>query len=572
MLEKIKKKPKWMLLILVGVLLVSIKRIFTDFNIDCEYAIALSYRMVRGDRMIAQMWEPHQTSAFLNAFFIAIYLLLTGTTTGIAIYLNAVGLAVKLGVAYLFYRTFRKYCNRDILFLMISFFLAVNAKESIILEFSNMMIYFSILLLCTLFLHLQSQKIGETMFLVLAAIFFCLEVLSYPSVIILFPVLLLLLYRYSTSRRRDMILFTGICLFAGSAFLAVLVSGTGWDRFWECVRIITTGDSMHQVGDFSKKLGDYFTDIKATVVLFAVCGGISALFIGGLGRRRKFGAEHYVKAFFVLLLLANFLQALLDMRMDGSASAWEAQWLYPAIYLPASFLAFRLRKYCSREERMVFQIGMGISVTGCIAVLMLTNLTLMTSLCYLILGVMVSMMPIGEYLKQKSLEAKNGHIYWPLILFVGVFVFRNIYVLRPMSIMPNVKILHIRGVVEDGPMAGIFSDYMGADIANSNLRDWKQYVKEGDRVLIVGTYHLSTIGYLYEDTEISVDSTICTPTYNEKLLSYWEMNPWKEPNVVVLDCWSGESRVSEDEWIMGWIEENFDSYVDGRYVRIYRRG
>ena len=100
-----------------GVVLVSIKRIFTDFNIDCEYAIALSYRMVKGDHMIAQMWEPHQTSAFLNAFFIAIYLFLTGTTTGIALYLNAVGLVVKLGVAYLFYRTFRRFCNKNILFL-----------------------------------------------------------------------------------------------------------------------------------------------------------------------------------------------------------------------------------------------------------------------------------------------------------------------------------------------------------------------------------------------------------------------------------------------------------------------
>lgn len=571
MLERLKKKPNWMLLILGGVVLVSIKRIFTDFNIDCEYAIALSYRMVRGDRMIAQMWEPHQTSAFLNAFFIAIYLLLTGTTTGIAIYLNAVGLAVKLGVAYLFYRTFVKYCNRDILFLMTSFFLTVNAKESILLEFSNMMIYFSILLLCTLLQHLQSRKIPETIYLSLSAVFFCLEVLSYPSVIILFPLLLLLLYRYSSTKRRDMILFTSICFFAGSAFLVFLVSGTGWERFWECVRIIATGDSMHQMGEVTKKLKDFFTDIEAAVVLFAVCGVFSALFVGIWGRRRGAVAGHYVKVFFALLLLGNFLQALLDMRMDGSASAWEAQWLYSAVYLPVSLLAFRLRKYCGREERMAFQIGMGISVAGCIAVLILTNLTFMTSLCYLIPGIMVSMMPIGEYLRQKSPEAKSVQAYGLLILFVGVFIFRNIYVLRPMSIMPNVKILHIRGVVENGPMAGIFSDYVGVDIANSNLRDWKQYVREGDRILLVGTYHLSTIGYLYEDTEISVDSTICTPTYNEKLLSYWEMNPWKEPNVVVLDCWSGEPRISRDEWIMEWIEENFDSYADGRYIRIYRR-
>ena len=30
----------------------------------------------------------------------------------------------------------------------------------------------------------------------------------------------------------------------------------------------------------------------------------------------------------------------------------------------------------------------------------------------------------------------------------------------------------------------------------------------------------SNIGYLYEDTEVCIDSTICTPTYNEKLYAW----------------------------------------------------
>ncbi len=114
-----------------GVILVCIKRIFTDFDIDCEYAIVLSYRMVRGDKMIAQMWEPHQTSAFLNAAFIKLYIFLTGTVTGVALYLNIMGTFVKVGVTVLFYRTFRKVCDHMILSLMCVFFMAVSAKNSI---------------------------------------------------------------------------------------------------------------------------------------------------------------------------------------------------------------------------------------------------------------------------------------------------------------------------------------------------------------------------------------------------------------------------------------------------------
>lgn len=63
------KKYRWLVILLVlGAVIVNVKKIFTDFMIDSEYAVALSYRLARGDEMFTQMWEPHQTSAFLGAF------------------------------------------------------------------------------------------------------------------------------------------------------------------------------------------------------------------------------------------------------------------------------------------------------------------------------------------------------------------------------------------------------------------------------------------------------------------------------------------------------------------------
>ena len=68
-------------LLIIGAILVNIKSIFTDFDVDSEYAIAMAYRMIKGDRMVAQMWEPHQTSAFLCAFFMKIYMAIFRTTS-----------------------------------------------------------------------------------------------------------------------------------------------------------------------------------------------------------------------------------------------------------------------------------------------------------------------------------------------------------------------------------------------------------------------------------------------------------------------------------------------------------
>lgn len=570
MRKVLRETPKWMLAILVGVILANIKRVFLDFDVDCEYAIAQSYRMARGDHMIAQMWEPHQTSAFLNAIFIKIYLLLTGTTTGIALYLNTVGLGAKLGVAYVFYRTFRKYCDSSILFFMCAFFMTVNAKNFIVLDFSNMMVYFSVLLCCALFTYLQRQEEPgrNKFFLVLAAVCFCLEVLSYPSAIILFPLLLVILCRYSVTKGKDMWLFSGVCFAFGCAFLGILIAQAGWSQFWVSVNYIVTGDETHQVGKFAVQLKTYAAEAGSVAALFGGCAILS--FLSGkvsAGRGASLTKFDYVKRFFIFLLGYNFIHILIDLSENGFHVIFRL--LYVAPYIPVLFFAFMLRGNCEREERMAFDIGAEISLGSCVAVLLLTNLTLLTTVAYLTLGVMVSMMPIGRYLQKVMPNEKRMKMYGLFILFLAVVIFKNIYVFRPSNRL-HATILSVRNVVRDGPMMGIFSDYMGAYIRNSNLKDWRQYVHEGDKVLIIG-YPVSTIGYLYEDTEICVDSTISSPTYSEKLLSYWELNPWKEPDVVILDCWFGEPHFPEDEWIMEWIGENFDSYVDGTYIRVYRK-
>lgn len=101
--EKAQKYPqtdirfqKWLSVILfLGVAFLNVKKMFMDFDIDTEYAITMSYRLAMGDHMFSQMREPHQTSAFLLAFFIRIWMSTVGTTTGLVMYLNIVSLAIK---------------------------------------------------------------------------------------------------------------------------------------------------------------------------------------------------------------------------------------------------------------------------------------------------------------------------------------------------------------------------------------------------------------------------------------------------------------------------------------------
>ena len=136
------------------------------------------------------------------------------------------------------------------------------------------------------------------------------------------------------------------------------------------------------------------------------------------------------------------------------------------------------------------------------------------------------------------------------------------------------NVLQSRGIMREGPAAGIISDYMNAYIYNSDYEDWQSYIQDGDRVLImVDLMNLSTIQYLFKDVEISHFSTVNPTAYDERLLEYWEMYPEKYPNVIIVDCWYGQLMTDPEGWLMQYIENDF-GYVqvnDGKYIRIFRK-
>lgn len=212
----------------------------------------------------------------------------------------------------MFYRTFRKVCDHMILSLMCVFFMAVSAKNSIILEFSNMMIYFSVLLFCSLFIHLHRQEHGKSgmLFLVLASFCLCLQILSYPSSLVLFLLVLFILNRYSVRKNRDMVLCSSICFLSGSIFCGYLIIQTGWDTFWLCVRNIVTGDSSHTIENWTDKMMLDVKDIRNIIILLVLCGFLSAIVWALLFRKGKYA--RWTGA--IKIFLCYFFSRILAMR------------------------------------------------------------------------------------------------------------------------------------------------------------------------------------------------------------------------------------------------------------------
>lgn len=560
---------KWLpVLLILGIVLVNIKKMFADFNVDVEYAVTMSYRLAKGDHMFSQMREPHQTSAFLLAFFVKIWIWATGTTTGLVLYLNAVSLVAKLLVVLFFYCTLKRYCDYNAAFLASCFLAISNAKTYVILDFSNMQIYSAILLFCCLSRYFEEQ---HRKWLALSALCHCLEILSYPSCLLVYFIIIGLLLCMSRERLKDCLLFSTICGILGISYTAFFGFRLGWADFLLYIQEILTGDNSHALGIAGRFTGygnaiGYAAEIMRLLLLYGVCASLSCLitlsvwFIRKKAMRiKKVSALLWCASFFTLLGIFD----LLCIIATYDDFAWAEG------YFPLMLLGIFLLRFCNKSEQRLFWLGTWLGL-GCMsAVLLLTNLSFATTMAYLIPAVAMTFIPIG-----RGLQAMRWNALIPLYIFLALTLFRNFYTFMPMSFYYK-NIFLIGNIVRSGPALGIVSDYMGPYIMNSDIQEWPQHIEPGDRLLVVSeSGGVSTLPYLYEDVEISAASTICTPTYNEKLLRYWEQNPDKFPNVVVVDCWFGHLNVDEDSWIMQWIYEEFgaDSFEDGAYTRYYRRG
>ena len=136
---------KWKILktvLLLGTVMAVIKLIFVDYTLDEEYQIVMAYRNLKGDQLFKQMWEPHQTSAFLCSGLMWLYMTITGTTTVIVLYLRFVTLGIQLGLAYAVYRTMVKSMDKEYAFLLALLYFNISPKIIQIPDFSNMQLWF----------------------------------------------------------------------------------------------------------------------------------------------------------------------------------------------------------------------------------------------------------------------------------------------------------------------------------------------------------------------------------------------------------------------------------------------
>ncbi|MCI9296583.1 MAG: hypothetical protein HFI10_03990 [Lachnospiraceae bacterium] len=600
-----KKKKYIVIVLLLGSFFVALKCIFVSLHMDEEYAVSLSYRLLRGDRLFTQVWDPHQTSAFLMEFLMWIYLKLFDTTTYIVVWVRAIGVLIQFGIAYYLYRMLCYLLEPEYSFYLSILYFNLLPKTYVMPEFSNMMAWGLTMLLLSFFrLSMLEKKEAEDrkrnlkiiLTTIEAGMWLSFVVLSYPSCVLLFPLLLWYLWKYDAYRKRTIAVFAGTCLAAGGAYMAYLFSYMTLSELLVNIRSLLASNGSHSDGIIGKcqiyglnlvPLLLFGTGYLAAAVIVYQCikrkklrvheagirkagatdkGGLAADSKCGFGMGLKHMPEEEKLTFYYIFLITSFVL----MFLHWIFMLWKYERSYPyTIYFFIFALAFYYVRKLPEEKRIVADLWLWSNVVMYIAILMLTNLTLFTSVKYLLTGVIMGAAVLLIYTKERQPEIYRKYAGCFLIVwcFVAVFIKGWAYTDND-GLMKNITC--VGNIISVGPGKGIVTEYMQGYMAECSHEEFGTYIELGESLLALDT---NTICYMYQDVNIGSCTTICTPSFDENLLDYWERNPDKYPDVIAVMCWYGELQWDQESWIMHWIENEFGAtqVIDGKYFRYYIR-
>ena len=573
-------EKKWKILkriLLCASILATLKIILFDYTMDEEYQIVMAYRNLQGDSLFKQMWEPHQTSAFMCIGLMGIYRLITGTYTGVVIFLRVCTAIIQALLAIWGYKVLLRFTQKQYAFLLGIAYFNLVPKNIQIPEFSNMQVwFFSIMVLALLEYYWARQHCekAKKWWIVLSAVGMALEVLAYPSCLLLFPVFLIYICVASGKDRiKDSLIYIGTCAICGLAWLLYILKGLSLDEFLTNVANVLNFDLTHEVSGA--------TEEKAAGIIDNLVGGA------------KFLAVILVITF-VIYCVISFIEKKKDVVSCKSVKRLQfltiaicvseviqiVYWIvlqtgfeFPHIYVVVIGIAAAIVWKDVDKKKNLLIVGLIGAIVSIIAVVYISDLQIFNALPHGVLGIILSVLVLVMAWENQTYRKVEK---WVLLLLLATCITvltGKGYTFRGGREFHSV--FDTRGIMKHGPAIGIMTDYMFAYIYNANYEDFTQNIEEGEKIMIVTNlvFSAGTTPYMFTDAEVCHYSIVDPTAYDERLVEYWKLYPEKEPDVIVVDCWYGNLMEPKDNYIMTYIENEFEytNVIDGKYVRFYKK-
>lgn len=530
---------------------------FFSYCTDSAYCVLMAYRMVQGDRLFAEMWEPHQTAALLPYLLVKLFYAIFGSTTGIVLWMHFCGTVIFALTAGLMIRLLRPYLPVRQLHYMALLFFVIRPKYVNMPDYANMSIVFSTLFwLC--FVKYLLEKKGK--YLVLSTCCAVAATFAYPSNALLIVWGVLLLFFYRKEKKSSLCMAAGsLVAFCGFALYVCLQNHMGMQELIDSLIRVFLSDSHSETGYYGWPYFKMF-------VYGLIFSGLMALIAYGIRKMFRKKELNFLSVYGIVLLISVPVCSVV-MYLCSEKYQILYEWIY--FYLIIAVIALvcgllsRKGQQLEKEEDLIYRTGTMVSLCVLFGTAVLTNLSLITVWGYASLAVCCSLIPIC------SKRNKNRTLLFAFALF-GIVSFHQVFICG--DALGTVKvILQEENYVRVGPEKWLGTTIPYCNRVKTGSAEWQENVKDTDAVLIAETKDYQLTAYMFSEAEIANYSVISTPGfYEDNLREYWEMYPEKYPTVIAVPCYRGEESRHMPEWLSEFIDTEYECTYSGVFWNFYR--
>ena len=538
--------PLLFALLCAASLVVMVRSAFVGLEIDEEYALSLGYRLVSGDRLFYSMWEPHQLSSLPAAVLLAVFIGITGGTTGVLVFFRLVVLVCKAGMSYVFYREFRRDLGRPAALLAALVLFAFVPKWFLGPDYTGQQFHWTLAAFLCLH-HYVTRGCRQLWLVPLGAVCACFGYLAFPQSAAAFAVLwvgmLILGKRRGEPKARGAWVLLGSCAVCGTAFLVYALSGVGFSVSLLLDRLtlilhdpqydFTTAERMALLA------GQALTVARSLLWPLLASAALSAALY--LIKRQPVTAGRLLNLWAALAAVQCLLRAVKDGSLD------ERQFV-PVVVLAGAWAFWQGRGRPGNAE--LFWLGYLPGLAAYAMILRSTLLGLAPTFMYLTWPAVCGMLALVNHADDAKARRAEGMLC--LAAMLAFLLVCRVWCVQTtgwkaadVTDTPLVRIT-------TGPAKGIYADAKAADMQECLCEALQPYA--GQPILqAIGEQH--GLGFLMADGTLQVAqaSVISGTDSDPRFEQYYADVPDKEPRVILYD----DAEVRDMAEFHSWLEASF---------------
>lgn len=538
--------PLLFALLCAASLVVMARSAFVGLEIDEEYALSLGYRLVSGDRLFYSMWEPHQLSSLPAAALLAVFIGITGGTTGVLVFFRLVVLVCKAGMSYVFYREFRRDLGRPAALLAALVLFAFVPKWFLGPDYTGQQFHWTLAAFLCLH-HYVTRGCRQLWLVPLGAVCACFGYLAFPQSAAAFAVLwvgmLILGKRRGEPKARGAWVLLGSCAVCGAAFLVYALSGVGFSISLLLNRLtlilhdpqynFTTAERMALLA------GQALTVARSLLWPLLASAALSAALY--LIKRQPITAGRLLNFWAALAAVQCLLRAVKDGSLD------ERQFV-PVVVLAGAWAFWQGRGRPGNAE--LFWLGYLPGLAAYAMILRSTLLGLAPTFMYLTWPAVCGMLALVNHADDAKARRAEGMLC--LAAMLAFLLVCRVWCVQTtgwkaadVTDTPLVRIT-------TGPAKGIYADAKAADMQECLCEALQPYA--GQPILqAIGEQH--GLGFLMADGTLQVAqaSVISGTDSDPRFEQYYADVPDKEPRVILYD----DAEVRDMAEFHSWLEASF---------------